>query len=316
MKEFIDKFAEKVMTTKESFDVKRDNGKAVTFVQRQCGDARYIYCFLGAKYYQVDEKPDFCAVVKDDQIYIIEEQIFFRNDTVKMWPDNVMHIDEYVNELNRKVGEEFKRFYDNLPVKDFAESAVQNMINDIRRDFLLPSKVKRENIRYDRRPSCNVKIDKEKAIEYLCGVIDYKKYTEKEFESVRNTLMISKSKRCKMQQLLEQGNIVTEDESKLALKLRSLKRSGQKIVEVQFTDSQDHLRGSARVKIEDLLYALVEREALLPSYCDRHDSGTCDFLERLEKFRQENNVKLYDIMTFDNITKIKSLLDEAILYKK
>ena len=39
MKEFIDKFAEKVMTTKESFDVKRDNGKAVTFVQRQCGDA-------------------------------------------------------------------------------------------------------------------------------------------------------------------------------------------------------------------------------------------------------------------------------------
>ena len=178
------------------------------------------------------------------------------------------------------------------------------MINDIRRDFLLPSKVKRENIRYDRRPSCNVKIDKEKAIEYLCGVIDYKKYTEKEFESVRNTLMISKSKRCKMQQLLEQGNIVTEDESKLALKLRSLKRSGQKIVEVQFTDSQDHLRGSARVKIEDLLYALVEREALLPSYCDRHDSGTCDFLERLEKFGQENNVKLYDIMTFDNITKI------------
>ena len=175
-----------------------------------------------------------------------------------------MHIDEYVNELNRKIGEEFKRFYDNLPVKDFAESAVQNMINDIRRDFLLPSKVKRENIRYDRRPSCNVKIDKEKAIEYLCGVIDYKKYTEKEFESVRNTLMISKSKRCKMQQLLEQGNIVTEDESKLALKLRSLKRSGQKIVEVQFTDSQDHLRGSARVKIEDLLYALVEREALLP----------------------------------------------------
>ena len=168
------------------------------------------------------------------------------------------------------------------------------MINDIRRDFLLPSKVKRENIRYDRRPSCNVKIDKEKAIEYLCGVIDYKKYTEKEFESVRNTLMISKSKRCKMQQLLEQGNIV----------------------EVQFTDSQDHLRGSARVKIEDLLYALVEREALLPSYCDRHDSGTCDFLERLEKFGQENNVKLYDIMTFDNITKIKSLLDEAILYKK
>lgn len=105
MKEFIDKFAEKVMTTKESFDVKRDNGKAVTFVQRQCGDARYIYCFLGAKYYQVDEKPDFCAVVKDDQIYIIEEQIFFRNDTVKMWPDNVMHIDEYVNELNRKIGE-------------------------------------------------------------------------------------------------------------------------------------------------------------------------------------------------------------------
>lgn len=105
MKEFIDKFAEKVMTTKESFDVKRDNGKAVTFVQRQCGDARYIYCFLGAKYYQVDEKPDFCAVVKDDQIYIIEEQIFFRNDTVKMWPDNVMHIDEYVNELNRKKGE-------------------------------------------------------------------------------------------------------------------------------------------------------------------------------------------------------------------
>ena len=192
----------------------------------------------------------------------------------------------------------------------------QNMINDIRRDFLLPSKVKRENIRYDRRPSCNVKIDKEKAIEYLCGVIDYKKYTEKEFESVRNTLMISKSKRCKMQQLLEQGNIVTEDESKLALKLRSLKRSGQKIVEVQFTDSQDHLRGSARVKIEDLLYALVEREALLPSYCDRHDSGTCDFLERLEKFGQENNVKLYDIMTFDNITKIKSLLDDAILYKK
>ena len=277
MKEFIDKFAEKVMTTKESFDLKRDNGKAETFVQRQCGDARYIYCFLGAKYYQVDEKPDFCAVVKDDQIYIIE---------------------------------------DNLPVKDFAESAVQNMINDIRRDFLLPSKVKRENIRYDRRPSCNVKIDKEKAIEYLCGVIDYKKYTEKEFESVRNTLMISKSKRCKMQQLLEQGNIVTEDESKLALKLRSLKRSGQKIVEVQFTDSQDHLRGSARVKIEDLLYALVEREALLPSYCDRHDSGTCDFLERLEKFGQENNVKLYDIMTFDNITKIKSLLDDAILYKK
>ena len=254
--------------------------------------------------------------MKDDQIYIIEEQIFFRNDTVKMWPDNVMHIDEYVNELNRKIGEEFKRFYDNLPVKDFAESAVQNMINDIRRDFLLPSKVKRENIRYDRRPSCNVKIDKEKAIEYLCGVIDYKKYTEKEFESVRNTLMISRSKRCKMQQLLEQGNIVTEDESKLALKLRSLKRSGQKIVEVQFTDSQDHLRGSARVKIEDLLYALVEREALLPSYCDRHDSGTCDFLERLEKFGQENNVKLYDIMTFDNITKIKSLLDEAILYKK
>ena len=108
----------------------------------------------------------------------------------------------------------------------------------------------------------------------------------------------------------------TEDESKLALKLRSLKRSGQKIVEVQFTDSQDHLRGSARVKIEDLLYALVEREALLPSYCDRHDSGTCDFLERLEKFGQENNVKLYDIMTFDNITKIKSLLDDAILYKK
>ena len=53
MKEFIDKFAEKVMTTKESFDVKRDNGKAVTFVQRQCGDARYIYCFLGAKYYQL-----------------------------------------------------------------------------------------------------------------------------------------------------------------------------------------------------------------------------------------------------------------------
>lgn len=63
-----------------------------------------------------------------------------------------------------------------------------------------------------------------------------------------------------MQQLLEQGNIVTEDESKLALKLRSLKRSGQKIVEVQFTDSQDHLRGSARVKIEDLLYALVEEK--------------------------------------------------------
>lgn len=57
-------------------------------------------------------------------------------------------------------------------------------------------------------------------------------------------------------------------------------------------------------------------EALLPSYCDRHDSGTCDFLERLEKFGQENNVKLYDIMTFDNITKIKSLLDDAILYKK
>ena len=190
------------------------------------------------------------------------------------------------------------------------------MINEIRRDLLLPSKVKRENIRYDRRPSCNVKIDKERAIEYLCGIIDYKKYTEKEFEAVRNTLMISKSKRCKMQQLLEQGNNVTEDESKLSLKLRSLKRSGQKIVEVQFTNSQDHLRGSARVKIEDLLYALVEKEALLPSYCDKHDSDTCDFLERLEKFGQENNVKLYDIMTFDNITKIKSLLDNAILYKK
>ena len=83
--------------------------------------------------------------------------------------------------------------------------------------FCCHPKSNEKNIRYDRRPSCNVKIDKEKAIEYLCGVIDYKKYTEKEFESVRNTLMISKSKRCKMQQLLEQGNIVTEDESKLAL---------------------------------------------------------------------------------------------------
>ena len=95
-----------------------------------------------------------------------------------------------------------------------------------------------------------------------------------------------------------------------------MKRSGQKIVEVQFTDSQDHLRGSAKVKIVDLLYAMVEKEALLPSYCDKHDSDTCDFLERLEKFGQVNNVKLYDIMTFDNITKIKSLLDDAILYKK
>ena len=31
MKEFIDKFAEKVMTTKESFDVKRDNGKVFRY---------------------------------------------------------------------------------------------------------------------------------------------------------------------------------------------------------------------------------------------------------------------------------------------
>ena len=176
MKEFIDKFAEKVITTKESFDVKRDNGKIVTFVQRQCGDARYIYSFLGAKYYQIDEKPDFCAVVKDDQIYIVDDGIFFRYDAVKMWPDNVMHIDEYVNELNHKIGEEFKKFYDSLPIKeDFTESGIQYMINEIRRDLLLPSKVKRENIRYDRRPSCNVKIDKERAIEYLCGIIDYKK---------------------------------------------------------------------------------------------------------------------------------------------
>lgn len=317
MKEFIDKFAEKVITTKESFDVKRDNGKIVTFVQRQCGDARYIYSFLGAKYYQIDEKPDFCAVVKDDQIYIVDDGIFFRYDAVKMWPDNVMHIDEYVNELNHKIGEEFKKFYDSLPIKeDFTESGIHYMINDIRRDLLLPSKVKRENIRYDRRPSCNIKINKEIAIQYLCGIIDYKKYTEKEFEAVRNTLMISKSKRCKMQQLLEPGNIVTEDESKLSVKLRSLKRSGQKNVEVQFTDSKDHLRGTAKVKIVDLLYAMVEKEALLPSYCDKHDSDTCDFLERLEKFGQVNNVKLYDIMTFDNITKIKSLLDDAILYKK
>ena len=51
MKEFIDKFAEKVITTKESFDVKRDNGKIVTFVQRQCGDARYYYCFLSTNLY-------------------------------------------------------------------------------------------------------------------------------------------------------------------------------------------------------------------------------------------------------------------------
>lgn len=316
MKELIDKFSEKVMKTRESFNIQRKSGEIVTFVQRQCGNARSIYSFLGAKRYQTDENLDLCAIVKDDQIYMIDDWVFFRNDTVKMYPDKVMHIDEYVKELNHKITEEFKKFYDSLPVKDFAESEIQNMINDIRRDLLLTSKVKRENLRYDRRPDCSVKIDKETTIEYICGIIDYKKHMEKEFEFMRDTLTFNKSKRCKMQQLLDQGNIVKEDEFNLFLKLRSLKRFGQKDVGVQFTDSKNNFRGLARIKIEDLLYALVEKEALLPSYCDRHDPDTCDFLEKLEKFGQDNNIKLYDIMTFDNITKIKSLLGDEILYKK
>ena len=117
--------------------------------------------------------------MKDDQIYIIEEQIFFRNDTVKMWPDNVMHIDEYVNELNRKIGEEFKRFYDNLPVKDFAESAVQNMINDILQRFSGHPKSNEKIFVMTEDLAVMLRSTKKRQLNIFVELLIIKKYTEK-----------------------------------------------------------------------------------------------------------------------------------------
>lgn len=234
----IEKFAKEVLNNKGSFTIdiphnNKDGNKIYHFIQDEVGKARYVYGisnYWDANFYaQLDTKPKVIAIIAEEKIYIVDifflEIYSYKNDKIAL-PDNVIILDDYIANQNKYISNIiFPDFYEKLETDEDCIKESNKSLEKKAKSFIFSKSANLPNVEI--KPMLN----KQDMANILCGLMDFNKEVDKRLNNNKEQWIIKKSTDEKIKTLMENSEIATDWEIKIADGIRSV---DAKTVTVEF----------------------------------------------------------------------------------
>lgn len=241
-KKFVDEFVEKVLETKKTFDIiKQDEkkrqgaGTIYHFMQGNVGKARYIYgaySFYEQHFYSsLRKKYDLYAIVSDNIVYLVEDfqfGIFNYDFKPEELPENVIRLSDYVKNVNQRIKDTmFTEFYNKLEIVENLAESNKKFCEKQARKWLLEEG--------SQEYSCGIEVDSfvntQEIVDSICGFIDIEEKTKKFFEENKEDWVRAKSEKTQIKKLINAKSVIDNWEWRLAKGLRAV---SAKTVNVEF----------------------------------------------------------------------------------
>ncbi|MBC5688159.1 hypothetical protein H8S37_04325 [Mediterraneibacter sp. NSJ-55] len=312
MERLIDKFAEKVLKTTESFMVESGNcdtdKRYHFFIQCNVGKARYVYgehSYRDEKFHtDLDLNPKLVAIVADDKIYIVDEfeLDIYRGETEL--PENIFKLIDIVIKENEYVKSViFADFYKSLKENDITgEELLKECKDEARRILFVKNPVVNES-------TIESMFNQQDIANSLCGVINLELEAVKRLESKKENWIYKKSYNKKVKELVENRSVVKDYEVKIAEGIRSV---DAKTVSVEF--ELNGRKEFAKMNPHRVIRCMMDND-----YFSAYDFETTkrgyELIRKLDAatWRGNNNGK--EVLTCRNITKITYKKKELYIRK-
>lgn len=232
MERLIDRFAEKVLSTTESFMLESEknghNSCYHFYMQCNVGSAKYIY---GEYSYNstfssgLDLKPKLVAIVSAGKVYIIDLydlEVLYGNVEL---PENTYKLTDIVLKENEYVKSVvFPRFFESLKEEPISGGTLDKCKKMARAMILSKSGII-DNVYTE------TMFNAQDIANSLCGIIDIKDESMKRLTKDRDEWIYKKSFRKKVKELLSDGSVVEDYELRI---IDGIKSVNAKTVNVEF----------------------------------------------------------------------------------
>lgn len=228
----IDKFAEQIFHTEESFLIEFEKGnykKYCFFIPCKVGNnAQYVYvknsCYSSSCYSDIREKPELVAIKSGEKVYIVNEYLL---DLLreKILPQNIVIFSEFVEEKNEDIKSViFEEFYRALNV---CEIEVEDMVGCKKeaRQILLSKNQCVESRKIE------AMFTAQEIADSLCGMMDLEAEAKKRLSEDKNLWLKQKAYDVQLQKFVENQEGVEPYELKIADAIRSVEA---KMLTVEF----------------------------------------------------------------------------------
>lgn len=308
----IEEFMKRVRQENNSFviEVPRRNDDVTTyhFILSKVGNAILVYGDYSYydKYFYLysDYKPELCAIVTNDMIYVLDEYLFsFHN--AEDYPVGVRKYFDYVEEIKKDITNNvFRTYWNDIEVSITRDMEVNEQIKNIVRDCIFYNDTEyRLAKRYDIKTCPIERIDCTKE---LCGFVDIKKEVIKYFDDNRERLKAIKTEYELIKSLVSKYAFVEDLEMEI---LNGLNSVDARTVNVTFNFNGK--TGTEKIEAEHLKRILRNKDCFIGyDFCNTKKGDS--MIEWLGAGKRLFGTK--EVLTCEHIEKIT--FGKKTLYQK